>query len=125
MITRRAIFEGQVKPGMEAAFFAGVEQRLAPLWRAFPHALAVRLFYADECDDAQRPVLMIQEVDYPDMACLQAAITSPQRDHLTPARCRARGEAGIAGDVRRPLLPCDQRGRCIGPGGVTSWGPVR
>ena len=80
MITRRAIFEGQVKPGMEAAFFAGVEQRLAPLWRAFPHALAVRLFYADECDDAQRPVLMIQEVDYPDMACLQAAITSPQRD---------------------------------------------
>lgn len=80
MITRRAIFEGRVKDGQEEHFFHEVETRLAPLWQAFPHALAVRLFRADECDDAERPVLMIQEVDYPDMACLKEAITSPQRD---------------------------------------------
>ena len=80
MITRRAIFEGRVKPGMEETFFAEVENRLAPLWQAFPHALEVRLFRIDECDDAERPVLMIQEVDYPDMAKMREAITSPQRD---------------------------------------------
>jgi hypothetical protein len=80
MITRRAIFEGRVHAGREEEFFNAVESRLAPLWQAFPHALAVRLFRIDTCDDAERPVAMIQEVDYPDMASLQEAITSPQRD---------------------------------------------
>ncbi|MEO0062763.1 MAG: hypothetical protein RLZZ08_1323 [Pseudomonadota bacterium] len=80
MITRTAIFEGRIKPGMEDAFFTGVEQRLAPLWAAFPGALALRWFRAVECDDAERPVVMIQQVDYPDRAVMQAAITSPQRD---------------------------------------------
>ena len=80
MITRTAIFEGQIKPGMEAAFFAGVEHRLAPLWALFPGALALRWFRAQECDDAERPVVMIQQVDYPSREVMQAAITSPQRD---------------------------------------------
>ncbi len=80
MITRRAIFEGSIKPGMEEKFFHEVETRLAPLWQAFPHALAVRLFRIEESDDAERPILMIQEVDYPDMDKMREAITSPARD---------------------------------------------
>lgn len=80
MITRRAIFEGRVKPGMEDAFFDQVENRLAPLWQVFPHALDVRLFRIAERDDADRPVLMIQEMDYPDMDAMREAITSPARD---------------------------------------------
>ena len=80
MITRRAIFEGKVAAGREEEFFHAVETRLAPLWQAFPHALGVRLFRIEQGDDPARPVAMIQEVDYPDMAALQAAITSPQRD---------------------------------------------
>jgi hypothetical protein len=80
MITRRAIFEGRVKDGMEDRFFEEVETRLAPLWQAFPHALAVRFFRIKETDDQERPVLMIQEVDYPDMDRMREAITSPARD---------------------------------------------
>jgi hypothetical protein len=40
MITRTAIFEGRVRDGRAEDFFAAVEGRLAPLWQAFPHALA-------------------------------------------------------------------------------------
>jgi hypothetical protein len=80
MITRRAIFEGRVHLGREEQFFQAIEHRLAPLWRAFPHALAVRLYRIDQCDDEERPVVMIQEVDYPDTESMQEAITSPQRD---------------------------------------------
>lgn len=80
MITRRAIFEGRVKAGKEEEFFDQVENRLAPLWQAFPHALDVRFSRIGECDDDERPVLMIQEVDYPDLEKMQEAITSPARD---------------------------------------------
>lgn len=80
MITRRAIFEGRIKPGMEDRFFEEVENRLAPLWQAFPHALAVRMFRIEDCDDEERPIVMIQEVDYPDRAKMQEAITSSARD---------------------------------------------
>lgn len=69
MITRRAIFEGRVREGMEQRFFDQVENRLAPLWQAFPHALAVRLYRIEESDDAERPVLMIQEVDWMPRKC--------------------------------------------------------
>lgn len=80
MITRTAIFEGTVKPGHEDAFFQAIEERLAPLWQAFPHALDVRLFRIDRCDDDERPVAFIQQVDYPSIAHMEEAITSPARD---------------------------------------------
>jgi len=80
MITRTAIFEGRVKEGRDEEFFAAVESRLAPLWQAFPHALAVRFFRAQACDDGERPVAMIQQVDYPSTEAMQAALASPQRD---------------------------------------------
>ncbi len=80
MITRRAIFEGSIKPGMEDRFFQELENRLVPLWQAFPHALAVRFFRIDESDAADRPVRMIQEIDYPDMEKMREALASPTRD---------------------------------------------
>lgn len=80
MITRTAIFEGQVKPGHEEAFFAAVENRLMPLWRAFPHTLDVRLFQVEDCDDPERPIAFIQQIDYPSAAHMQEAIASPARD---------------------------------------------
>ncbi len=80
MITRTAIFEGRVKPGHEEAFYDAVENRLAPLWQAFPHALDVRMFRIDRCDDAERPVAFIQQIDYPSVAHMEEAITSPARD---------------------------------------------
>ena len=80
MITRTAIFEGKAKPGNEEQFFEGVERLLLPLWQAFPHALDVRFFRADECDDPERPVAMIQQIDYPSLEAMNEAITSPARD---------------------------------------------
>ncbi len=80
MITRTAIFEGRVKPGFEDRFFSEVETRLAPLWRQFPHGSDVRLFRITASDADALPVAMIQQIDYPSMEALQAAIASPIRD---------------------------------------------
>ena len=80
MITRTAIFEGSFPEGNEARFFAGVEERLAPMWRIFPHALDVRWFRMDSADADARPVVMIQQIDYPSHEALAAAISSPVRD---------------------------------------------
>ena len=79
MITRTAIFEGRIKPGCEARFFAGVEQRLAPLWRKFPHARNVRLLKVATADADAPPIVMIQQIDYPSQAALEEAIASPVR----------------------------------------------
>jgi hypothetical protein len=79
MITRTAIFEGRIKPGFEARFFEGVEQRLAPLWRKFPHARNVRLLKVATADADAPPIVMIQQIDYPSHAALAEAIASPAR----------------------------------------------
>ena len=79
MITRTAIFEGRIKPGCEGRFFAGVTQRLAPLWRRFPHASNVRLLKVATADADGPPIVMIQQIDYPSRAALEEAIASPVR----------------------------------------------
>lgn len=85
MITRTAIFEGTFAEGNEARFFAGVEETLAPLWRQFPHALDVRWFRMDSADADARPIVMIQQIDYPSHEALAAAIASPIRDQARAA----------------------------------------
>ena len=79
MITRTAIFEGRVKHGCEDRFFAEIEQRLAPLWRQFPNASNIRMFRISAADADAPPIAMIQQIDYPSMADLEAAIASPVR----------------------------------------------
>ena len=80
MITRIAIFEGRVRPGSEARFFTAVEERLLPLWRQFPHALAVRCYRIHASDPDARPIAMVQQIDYPSRAALEEAIRSPIRE---------------------------------------------
>ncbi|MBO9581350.1 MAG: hypothetical protein J7498_10710 [Sphingobium sp.] len=80
MITRTAIFEGRFSGDNEARFFAGVEERLAPLWRQFPNALDVRWFRMDSADADARPIVMIQQIDYPSHEALAQAVASPIRD---------------------------------------------
>jgi hypothetical protein len=79
MITRTAIFEGRIKTGHEERFFAEIKERLAPLWRRFPNASNVRFLRVVAADDDAPPVAMIQQIDYPSMAALEAAIASPVR----------------------------------------------
>ncbi len=79
MITRTAIFEGRIKPGCEDRFFEGINARLAPLWRRFPHASNIRLLRVAASDADALPIVMIQQIDYPSMAALDEAMASPVR----------------------------------------------
>ena len=79
MITRTAIFEGRVKAGCEERFFAGIRNRLAPLWRQFPNAQNIRLLRVQASDADALPIAMIQQIDYPSMAALAEAVASPIR----------------------------------------------
>jgi quinol monooxygenase YgiN len=78
-VTRTAIFEGRIKPGFEDVFFKQVRAKLVPLWRAFPGALDVRLLEIDQRDADAAPIVMIQQIDYADLAAIDAALASPQR----------------------------------------------
>jgi len=80
VITRIAIFEGRVRPGCEERFFTAVEERLLPLWRQFPQALAVRYYRIHALDPDARPIAMVQQIDYPSRAALEEAVRSPIRE---------------------------------------------
>ncbi|MEO0033809.1 MAG: hypothetical protein RIS94_3567 [Pseudomonadota bacterium] len=80
MITRTAVFEGTIRPGCEEAFFEAIRTRLAPLWRAFPHASNVRWLRMDERDAEAPPIVLIQQIDYPSHAALDEALASPARN---------------------------------------------
>lgn len=80
MITRTAVFEGTIKSGCEAAFKDAVIHRLGPAWKAFPHALDVRLFYMDQADEGAPSIVMMQQIDYPGHTELAEALASPARD---------------------------------------------
>jgi len=79
MITRTAVFEGTFRGPGEDRFFDLVEERLAPLWRQFPHALDVRWFRIDEADASARPIVLIQQIDYPSKEAMAEALASPTR----------------------------------------------
>lgn len=85
MLTRTAVFEGSFAPGNKERFFAAVEERLAPLWREFPHALALRWFKVDEADETARPIVMIQQIDYPSREAMAEALSSSVRDRARAA----------------------------------------
>lgn len=79
MITRTAIFEGRIKDGCEDRFFTEIEERLAPLWRKFPHATNVRLLRVSARDHDALPIVMIQQIDYPSWKAMNDAVASPIR----------------------------------------------
>lgn len=91
MITRYALFEGQVHPGQTAAFREAVMAEILPKWKAFPGALAVRVTFAESRDDGAPEFPMILAVSYPDLAAVDAALASPVR-----AEARAATEAVLA-----------------------------
>ena len=79
MITRYALFEGSIKPGLTDAFRAAVLEELLPKWKAFPGALAVRVTFAEARDEGAPEFPLILAVDYPDQAAVDAALASPAR----------------------------------------------
>lgn len=79
MLTRTAIYEGTVRAGREEEFFARVRDELEPLWRRFPNVTAVRVQRTRQPDPDARPIAMILEMDFPDMAAIEACLASPIR----------------------------------------------
>lgn len=79
MYTRSAMFVGRIHAGCEDEFYRLVEAELMPIWRRMPGALAVRA-YRPERRDADAPeIFLMQEVDYPSLAAVEAAMISPVR----------------------------------------------
>jgi len=58
---------------------AHVEQVLAPLWRQFDGAAAVRVMFAVEGDPNGPSVPVVLAIDYPDNAAMERALASPAR----------------------------------------------
>ena len=79
MLTRTAIYEGTIRPGHEEEFFRRVAEELEPLWRRFPHVLAVRVQRTRSADKDSRPIAMVLEMDFADMAAIEACLASPIR----------------------------------------------
>lgn len=91
MITRYAVFEGQVHAGQEAAFRAAVLAEILPHWKRFPGATAVRVSFAVSRDAGAPEFPMILATSYPDVATVEAALASPVR-----TEARAATEAVLA-----------------------------
>ncbi len=79
MLTRIAIYEGKILPGREDEFFELVKSKLEPLWRRFPHVIAVRVLRLRQADPDAPPIPMILEMDFPSMAAIKNALDSPLR----------------------------------------------
>ncbi len=91
MITRFAMFEGQVKAGQTDAFRAAVLAEVLPHWKSFPGALAVRVCFADDRDEGAPELPLILAISYPDRVAMDAALASPER-----AKAKAATEAVLA-----------------------------
>lgn len=76
MLTRVAIFEGVIESGGEDAFFAQVHERLEPIWRSFPHVQDVRVLRTRQADPGAIPIVMVLEMDYPDLDAVRASLAS-------------------------------------------------
>lgn len=79
MITRFALFEGNVADTDIAAFRAAVLDRLVPLWTQFPGNTDVRVMFGEERDPGAPEFPLILAISYPDRATMEAAFDSPAR----------------------------------------------
>lgn len=80
MITRFALFEGQVKTGQTEAFRQAVTDRLVPLWKQFPGNLDVRVMFSEERDEGAPEFPLILAISYPDRETMNGALTSDARN---------------------------------------------
>lgn len=79
MITRYALFQGEVLPGKLADFKKAVQDELLPTWLSYPGATAVRISFATQRDDQAPNVPLVLAVDFASPEGLQAALNSQER----------------------------------------------
>ncbi|TPW30014.1 hypothetical protein FJU08_11825 [Martelella alba] len=79
MIIRYALFEGKVHEGRENAFRRYVEEKLVPLWRQFPGAQDVQVYFGVERDDGAPEYALMMAIRYPDRDTVAKALESDVR----------------------------------------------
>ena len=79
MLTRYAIFEGRVRPGMDSEMRDYVNNVLAPLWRQFDGARTVRVMFGVEQDPVGPSFPLVLAITYLDAAAMARGLASPAR----------------------------------------------
>lgn len=92
MLTRYAIFEGQLLAGQEQAFREAVIEELVPMWRQFPGQTELRITFGMERDEGAPEYPLILAITYPDRETMEAALEHPIR-----LSSREATQAAIAG----------------------------
>ena len=64
MITRYALFQGEVFPGKLDAYKKAVMDELLPTWLVYPHAMAVRISFASDRDKQAPNLPLTRAVDF-------------------------------------------------------------
>ncbi|MGE6742943.1 hypothetical protein ACQKGC_21960 [Allorhizobium pseudoryzae] len=85
MITRYALFEGQVLPGKTDAFRKAVIENLVPIWKRFPGAIDVRFCFSDKRDEGAPSLPMFLAVNSADEAAVEVALNSAVRTEARTA----------------------------------------
>ena len=79
MITRYAIFSGEVLPGKEDEMREYVNEKLTPLWRKFACAEEVRVLFGVEQDKNGPTIPLMLAITYADNRAMEAGLDSPAR----------------------------------------------
>lgn len=79
MFIRCAFFQGQVRPGFEAAFSDYVSHHLVPLWTQFPGAQEIRVLRQVESDVSHPHFGMVLAIQYPSQEAIALALASEVR----------------------------------------------
>jgi hypothetical protein len=79
MITRYALFEGNIHTGQSEAFRAAILADVLPHWQAFPDVIGVRVCFENERDEGAPEMPLILAISYPTRAAVETAPASPQR----------------------------------------------
>ena len=79
MITRYALFQGEVDQARQAEFKKAVLEELLPTWLVYPGATDVRVSFQVERDDLAPSIPLILAVDFPSREALDLALNSQER----------------------------------------------
>lgn len=106
MFVRCAFFKGRIKPEQEDAFHTLIEERLMPLWAAFPGAEQVRVLRSLESDSESMPLPLVVVMHFATRQAMDTALASDAR-----ARARAASEALLElfeGEVVHTVFAADE-----------------
>lgn len=79
MIIRYAIFEGTVHEGREAAFKSYVHEKLVPLWRQFPGARDLQVYFGVDRDEGAPEYALVMGIRYDNVDAVAKALESDVR----------------------------------------------